>query len=1697
MSTRETGAVMYTNAMHSLEVSPSRTIFASLGISVVVIAVFLFATVTQAQEPEQSPTLQDDRPAEVVADETVSAEDLGAVKARILPDSPLHFFKRLGRGVQEVLTVDPVNDAALKLKHANQQLSETNQLIKQKGLGNISPAVIVGAMGVFESKISSVRNVADSLKDAKTTSPELVDKLLNNLTDKQLKQQKVLDTIAKQVIEVKVDAQQQGVKVDVRIERVLSSVNETKKASINNFTDILLEVDEEPDVLTERVTRIMDTQGGSEFRDLKNLEILEAMADSAPQNVQETIAIAKKNTIEKFETRIKALPEVVRAEKFEKYVEHATADETKLMGLLEEIKQSTNIPPEILGAIEEAKEIVARKFVQKLEIIEDEDVQASLVKQFDAHDLDDLIALEELRNRMGDQSKGRAFVEEYHDASVAEFKSAFSDVESQNQAALFEKLSRDAQENPNPKTFKLLRELEQEVRSDPTKAAFLDSLEDDMERDMHRRFRIEGDRYMDRIASLDPHDIEIFEELDFEKSFEDRFVQRQSKRMRDHMQDIVIPEQFDRFHERFFDSSDFVINEIRRNDNSFQDAMQYKVRRMEETRLEREQEIARASLDYEERELWHQFDRLEQQKEEDFWKKLDALPWDDFESRQRLWDEKLNDRVDDVGARYEEQKRIFERRTELDPWCDEICQGIQVQYIEQDFRHEKERLSDELIRQRNQIERDKSDYYRDNPLAGKCFQGEDCDRYCQAHAGEPGCEWVVPYCERGYWDFGRKECVVEETPITDCGPGFYYDFGRQSCVRDPYWIPPPTFRDCGPGAHWNEHLGYCEPDEHKNQCKADNFNAFSGDVFCDYSYCSNGCVWENGCPVDCQEQSYCNYNNYCDPEENRGSCPQDCGEPSACNYDGRCDNNETEYSCPNDCRAPNECNYNGYCDPHEVASCSDCQVDDRCGAGWYWDDTVRGCVKEGSYCDNYSACSACPPDQNNIDTWCNFDGKGCPKGCGGMTGGECGDGSCNAFENSGSCPEDCGAPDCPVDGLNPSGRAWDCGYSFCGWGCNYDDNGCVTSCADPCNNDGICNADENAESCSDCTYSGSCVDTDAGKDYTAKGTVTDEKGSYTDVCQGDMLLEYYCDGNIPSMAMTSQVQAAFSPAPHGIYCPNEVSGSVCHDGACVVLDTTPYCGNNLCERSETPGSCPEDCSGSQTCNYNGQCEKGEGENCKDCALLGDCRDNAQESMCYDQPGCKWFETYCEGDDHIPPTCNNNGVCDVGEGYSTCADDCGSGSVCTPTKFNGQTNKYNYCETSYCTDGCTYDSNSCADGCSIASGNCGDGTCSTGESFATCPDDCSAQTCTPDTYTKEDGSCNLDQCPDGCTFYEESGCPSGCDSPVASCNNDGVCDASESKDSCPSDCKAICTDSDGGKDYSSKGSTTGFAADGQTLVIREDLCVESGVNKGKLAENHCLANDIIGIEYYSCPIACSGGVCADSIPDTIPPVISNVVPSLSSDTTAAISCSLDEEASLKLNYSEDPNMGYPSWSVHKHSDGLACTLGTPGLAPITTYYFTIEATDAAGNTSVSDIYSITTKGTDVTPPKITTAVAAQNKGVITFAWVTDEETTGHLDAAGQTHTTPLSKYHQMALTGDQAPGAYSYTITVTDRGGNVVTKTDSYTVNSYCGDLMCDADEDSNSCAADCPGGAASLGVFSRIASVFMIFWSLPAKAFGL
>jgi hypothetical protein len=242
--------------------------------------------------------------------------------------------------------------------------------------------------------------------------------------------------------------------------------------------------------------------------------------------------------------------------------------------------------------------------------------------------------------------------------------------------------------------------------------------------------------------------------------------------------------------------------------------------------------------------------------------------------------------------------------------------------------------------------------------------------------------------------------------------------------------------------------------------------------------------------------------------------------------------------------------------------------------------------------------------------------------------------------------------------------------------CN-DNNPCTD---DSCVTGGLCqNTNDNSNTCNSCSSGNckcsagscvddiNCVDSDGGKDWYTRGSVTDPEynngNPQWDYCtgSGETLGEYWCFNDAPLVSEYN--------------CANE--GKICSGDRCIEDNpscscpsyTDQSCGGsgpgiscNDNEMYQTRSCTPNGCRTERKCNY---CDA----DCRTANEVGMCGDGI-DNDCDGDTNCD--DDDCSGDPACTgggPTCGSNG-CEVGEDPINCPADCSCGDgVCSGSVEN--------------------------------------------------------------------------------------------------------------------------------------------------------------------------------------------------------------------------------------------------------------------------------------------------------------------------------------------------------------------------------------------------------------------------------------------
>jgi peptidoglycan hydrolase-like protein with peptidoglycan-binding domain len=198
---------------------------------------------------------------------------------------------------------------------------------------------------------------------------------------------------------------------------------------------------------------------------------------------------------------------------------------------------------------------------------------------------------------------------------------------------------------------------------------------------------------------------------------------------------------------------------------------------------------------------------------------------------------------------------------------------------------------------------------------------------------------------------------------------------------------------------------------------------------------------------------------------------------------------------------------------------------------------------------------------------------------------------------------------------------------------------------------------------------------------------------------------------------------------------------------------------------------------------------------------------------------------------------------------------------------------------------------------------------------------------------------------------------------------------------------------------------------------------------------------------------SGGWTGGGGSDTTAPIISNVVVSGISTTSASLSFKTDEDTVFEVMYG--PTTTYGTTSAKSTVFEKNHTFAWSGLSPYANYHYQIKVYDRAGNITTSSDNTFMTSASDTTAPTISgVTIGAMTTSGATIYWMTNEPATSEVyygttaSYGSSSVDTTLSTIHSSVITGLNANTLYHYQIKSKDGAGNIATSSDAtFTTNA--------------------------------------------------
>jgi len=261
---------------------------------------------------------------DVNLDEEINAEDLGVTAPNILPDSPFYFLKELGRNIQSFFTFNSLAKAKLQEKFSNEKLIELKTLIEQ----NQNQERIENAIQNYQGTLDDLKKVTEKVRERAEQSEE-VGKFLDKFIQQQTLQERILQKLETQVSTT-----------------TLEKITETREQHLERFGEVMNKLQENKEQLQERLEQNLQEISGSEFKNFKNLEILQQLEEKVPEEAKEAIQRAQENALKRLKGDLEKMSPDDQA-RFKDYINSIIGDKETQMEILDSLKEQVKAIPDL------------------------------------------------------------------------------------------------------------------------------------------------------------------------------------------------------------------------------------------------------------------------------------------------------------------------------------------------------------------------------------------------------------------------------------------------------------------------------------------------------------------------------------------------------------------------------------------------------------------------------------------------------------------------------------------------------------------------------------------------------------------------------------------------------------------------------------------------------------------------------------------------------------------------------------------------------------------------------------------------------------------------------------------------------------------------------------------------------------------------------------------------------------------------------------------------------------------------------------------------------------------------------------------------------------------------------------------------------------------------------------------------------
>jgi len=277
----------------------------------------------------------------VTQDENISAQDLGISEPTLLPDSPFYFFKNLGRAIQSAITLDPVKKTELREKFANEKLIELKKITEKTQ----NSEVIKKATENYQKEVANVEKLTERIRETAEENVQ-VGQFLDKFIQQQALHQAILQKLETQVPE-----------------NALEKIQEAREAHLENFGQVMTRLENKERVQERLETNLRQIEG-SEFKNFKNLEMLQALEEKAPEAIKEAVQQVRVNVMTQLKEQVKEMT-AEKLQQFQTYTENISGVKEKQMEILESLKTELKNSPQIIQNLNQSRERIMEQVKTK------------------------------------------------------------------------------------------------------------------------------------------------------------------------------------------------------------------------------------------------------------------------------------------------------------------------------------------------------------------------------------------------------------------------------------------------------------------------------------------------------------------------------------------------------------------------------------------------------------------------------------------------------------------------------------------------------------------------------------------------------------------------------------------------------------------------------------------------------------------------------------------------------------------------------------------------------------------------------------------------------------------------------------------------------------------------------------------------------------------------------------------------------------------------------------------------------------------------------------------------------------------------------------------------------------------------------------------------------------------------------------